>query len=478
MRSLPTLLACCLLSSTVLEGKPVSPWERSVVHIDVKRIVYSLQQPWARSLNSHRKNGVVVDGRRILTSANHFQDHTLVRVQKGGRGEWTLARPTWIDHHANLALLTVDEDAFWEGLEAAPLARPTPDSGPARLIRWNDGRLEIRDLSINHMRLGKGQLTHIDLLHLELDSDIQGIGWSEILAVEEEVIGLASGKSNDKIFATPSSRILSILEARKEGRYTGLGFFNFYWQPSLNPATLARLGLEGPLRGVVVTRIPELQGDDNILQPRDILLEADGFAIDSRGDYRDPDLGPTMFEYLATRDNFAGNRIPMKVWRDGKAMELEYTLPKADYDRQLVPAPRYDGAPEFSMHGGLLFQPMIRPHLEGRGGSSVRHFRYRNMVPSAERPGLVVLFGVLPDPYNIGYSSPGHQVVDTVNSRIIGGLRDLEEAFARPRGDYHVIRFFEGEQIDEIVLDAAGLEEATRRIRIRYGLPRTSFILE
>ncbi len=478
MKLLLPILLCCLAAPSLpaLGGAP--GWERSVVRVEADRISYSFHRPWARTPSSSIKNGLVIEGRRILTTSNHLYNHTLARVQKGGRGPWFTARLTWIDYHANLATLAVDEEGFWEGLEAASLAVPTPSSGPAEMVRWNDGRLETRSLSLNRVQIRKGMLSYIDLLCMEIDAEIEGIGWSEVLVLDGEVIGLVNGKSGEKSIATPSSFIHSVLEARRQGAYRGLGFFNFYWEPSHNPANLLKLGLEGPSRGVILTRIPPLLGEENPLRTRDILLEVDGFAIDSRGDYPDPDYGPTMFEYLATRGRWAGDAIPMKVWRDGGMLDLEYVLPQADYETQLIPSRRYDRPPEYYIAGGLLFQPMSEPFLQAMGGGPVRQFHYQRLAATPERPRLVVLAGVLPDGYNLGYRSLSFLVVDTVNGRPVGDMKDLAQAFLHPQEGYHVLRFHQGDPIDEVVLDAGDLEAATRRVASRFGLPRASYIHE
>ncbi len=47
------------------------------------------------------------------------------------------------------------------------------------------------------------------------------------------------------MYAIPASFIQSILDARKQDRYHGLGYFHFYWQGAQNPASLARLEAHG-----------------------------------------------------------------------------------------------------------------------------------------------------------------------------------------------------------------------------------------
>src|SRR5690606_4401850 len=113
------------------------------------------------------------------------------------------------------------------------------------------------------------------------------------------------------------------------GPERALGYFHFYWQPVENPASLANLKLPGAPRGVLVIDVPPRPDDHPmVFKERDIILEIDGFAIDTEGDYFDPDYGQLMLENLATRRHWAGDEIKMKIWRDGKAQEISYRLPK------------------------------------------------------------------------------------------------------------------------------------------------------
>ncbi len=485
LRFLPLLITLVALTwdSTGLAQRVQSPWAQSIVRIDINRHSYNYFQPWSRRVSANQKFGVMIGDRTIVTTANLLYNHTLLRLQKGGRGQWYTGRLTWIDYHANLALLTVDENRFWEGLRPAKLATEVPDAGTAQLVRWNSGRFEVRNLDINRFRIRKGQLTFVDMLHMELDSEINGVGWSEALTIGDKVIGLTISQSRNKCNAIPSSFIKTVLDAQADGSYKGMGFFNFYWQQSENPATLEYLKLTGAPRGVIITEVPDLPGDENTLQPHDVLLKIDGFEIDTLGDYRDPDYGPMMLENLATRGHWAGEEIPMTIWREGREQELTYTLPKADFDKELIPTALYDAPPEYVMAGGLVFQPMTVPYLKSWGDdwlrrAPVRLIHYKGQPPTAERPRLVVLSVVLPDPYNIGYQSYRFLVVDKINGKEISRINEIEDAFAATEGDYHTIEFEQGEPVERIILDAKRLGSATQRVMLRYGLSEASVINE
>ena len=80
-------------------------WGKVIVTIQASRVQYSFYQPWYDTVRRTEKNGVLVEGRQILTTADWLQNSTLVRVQRNGRGRWWNARLLWVDYHTNLAVV-------------------------------------------------------------------------------------------------------------------------------------------------------------------------------------------------------------------------------------------------------------------------------------------------------------------------------------------------------------------------------------
>jgi len=147
-----------------------------------------------------------------------------------------------------------------------------------------------------------------DAVHvqLELSSEIEGIGWAEPAIAGNRVVGLVFGQTGNQLQVLPSPFIRSVIAGQAKGHYEGLGYFDFTWQPAENPETLEYLKLTGEKRGVVVIDVPAKPGVAPLLKPRDILLQVDGFDIDTQGDYVDPGYGHLLLENLSTRNKWAG----------------------------------------------------------------------------------------------------------------------------------------------------------------------------
>lgn len=454
----------------------LAAWSASLVTVEVTFKDYDLFQPWTRPTRSIRKHGLVVGEKEILTTAQYLPNQTLVRLQKGGRGRWHNATVKWLDPHTDLAVLTTEDASFWDGLKPATLADRVPRTSEFTLLRWRDGNLEGRRVEFSKFTVGEGVLSFAPRMILEVNTDIAGLGWAEAVTIDGQIVGLTSAKGGNTCNVIPAGFIRRVIEAQRGGRFTGLGYFDFLWAPTQNPATFGFLGLAGPPRGAVVLEIPTRPGAQQILRPRDIMLEVDGFAVDTEGDYEDPDYGHLNAENLATRSKFAGDTVKMKILRDGKELEVAYVLPRAEFTNELVPREAFGRDPQYLVAAGLIFQPLNQPFLRGWGDEWARRAPFRltffqNDQPSKERPALVLLSNVLPDPANLGYQSVRFLVVDKINGRTIATLDDVAAALKEPRDGVQLVEFKPGESLQRLLLDAATLEAATQRVLQRFSIP-------
>ncbi len=450
-------------------------WEQSIVTLDVKRKSYDFILPWTTPMQNLQKYGVVIGPREILTTAEGLNDKTLLRIQKEGRGKWVIGEIAWIDYHANIALVTTDDDSFWPNLQPVELAQPVVTTGALQIIRWRNGKLENRRAEFNQFNVDDSKMSWVQYLQLELNSEINGAGWGEPAVNDGKVIGLVASQNGNSCKVIPSTFIRSVLDARKKGNYRGLGYFDFTWQISENPTTFKFLKFDGEQRGVVIIEVPETSPTKNSLRPRDIILKIDGFDIDNTGDYLDPDYGHVLLEGLATRNKWAGDTVHIEVWRDGKMVEVDFKLPKVEYSAKLVPEGIFEKPPQYLLLGGLVFQPLENNFLRSWGADFRRRapFRlsyYNNQPPTKERPSLVILSQVLPDAFNLGYQEYRYLALDSINDVKVTRLADIKRALEKPIDGYHILRFQKGDSLQKVVLDASDEPKATERVLARYGI--------
>ena len=465
-------------------------WVQSMVWIEATATHYSHYQPWSSSIQTVLKNGLVVEDGKVLTTAEGLGNATLLRVRGEGEGRWRLASIDWIDPHANLALLSAGSAEAGSAPPPAPLARQVPDRGPVRIWHFLEGRAVSGPGTVRRVHVAREPQRVVRHMMLDVASEAdpgaadpdRGSGDGELAAASQivtagnEVIGLGASHDGKLLAVIPAPFIAGVLERKGRDPGAALARYPFAWQGTQNPATTAYLGLPGPPRGVVVNAVPALSPFAGHLRPRDLILSIDAFEIESDGTYRDPSYGYLPFANLSTRGKFAGDRSVFEIWRDGKRLSIALPLPPARYSDALVPDRVFDRRPEYLVAGGLVFQPLTADYLRSWGEEwrKTAPFRLRYYLHEPSRPErrhLVVLSQVLPDPVNRGYRNFAFRVVDRINGEPIASLPDIEAALQHPQEGFHVIELRPDYGESRLVLDSAGLDEATRRVTRKYGLP-------
>ena len=451
--------------------------QESIVRLDVTRNNHNFRVPWDKRAQSVSKLGAVIDGNEVLTTAQGLANHTLVRLQKGGRGRWFNGEVKWIDFQANLAVVGVSDQIFWSNLTSIKFAEADELRANLQVVRWRAGNIERRAAEFSRFTVADANFNQAPRIELKASSEIEGAGRGELMVSGAKVVGLVASKSGSTCSVIPAPFITAALKLRADGNYRGLGYFDFIWQPASNPATTKYFELNGPARGVLVIKTSTRPGAKSPLKLHDIILEVDGFPIDIQGDYLDPNYGHVIMEYLACRNKWAGDIVKLKVWRDSKTQEIDYTLPKADFTDNLV-TDRPEGAePTYLIAGGLVFVPLSAEYLSSWGKDWQRSapFRlvfYNNQKPEKAQRSLVVLSLVLPDFYNIGYQERNAQnlVLDKANGLRIDTLKSLANALNSPEEGFHVFEFKKGSALQKIILDAEKLDAANQRIAKRYRI--------
>lgn len=469
-----TLFALSLGFLSVQPSATAADWENSIITLQATAKSYDYSRPWSRSSRNVNKVGIVIGKNQFLTTAEGLQNLTMLRLQKYGRGQWHSGQLDWIDYHANIAVISAKEAPFAEGLVPAKFGNVPASKEDWTIMRWKRGNLEKRAAEFNQFLVQDGRLTFIQHLQMEASSEMDAVGWSEPLIAGDRIIALASGQIENNVRFIPVSFFQKLLNKRLAGKPAELGYFPFVWTQVENPELFSYLKLDGEPRGALVIKVPEVPATTGQLKEKDIILEVEGRPIDNEGYYRDPDYGLLIMENLSTRGKLAGDNLSLKVWRDGKAIDLDYKLPAADFGYKLIPDSKHDQAPEYLIVGGLMFQPLDGPYLSSIGGASraparVTHFAEAH--PTKDRKGLVVLSLVIPDPFNLGYQNLRWLVVDKFNGRKISSIADIRAAMKKPIDGFHEIGFMKGWSTEHVVLDAAKEPEATQRIMNHYRIP-------
>ena len=439
------------------------------------RAPWEKQAPWTRTVT-----GLVVPGRRILVASTAFGNHLLVEAQKLGRDERSAARVALVDQEGPLALVEVDDPAFWEGLEPLPLARIAPGEGALTIHRWQrSGLLDSYPGTVRQVRSGRHGLSQTTLLTLEVATGAEGLGDSEVVMDDGHVAGLVTGRSGDTFAAIASPVLAQFVEDASRGDWRGFARAGLAWEDLTNPALRAALGLAPGETGVRLLRVAPNGSAGGLLRAGDVLLEIAGSKLDPTGRYEHPQYGRMLFAQLFTDGRRPGDTVAAKVLRDGQRLEVTIPLKRMLPEQEKVPPYAYGRGPGYVIVGGLVFQELTRPYL-GAYGDWARRAPPRLLValdreaavPDPEWPRIVLLASVLPDPVNLGYQDLRDLIVERVNGRRIGSLDHLRQAFANPPGPYHVVELLAGQGARRVVIRVEDARAAAARLHDAYGVDR------
>ena len=489
-----TILLCLWLPLFLFGGcaaapisKPNStnqdPLIQSLIRVNVTRQNYNFHQPWQQgSPSSHTGIGVVMEGPRILLTSQMMANHRYVELEKLVTGEKGRAEVEVIDYEANLALLRPQDPDFLKDMRPLEF---TIDAVEGDLLNV----LQVK--RNGNIVPSEGPITAIELLRYpsgsaflayRLNSSLQFRLNNFTLPVLKggRLAGLlmgydSKGQSVD-IVAAPI--IEHFLKEASDDDYQGFPHFGLKVVPMDDPQLRRYVGIPEDLDGLYVQKIQRGLGAEKAgLREGDIIIEIAGFTPDRYGDYEHPVYGKVSVSYLIRCEFYAGDRVQLKIFREGEILEKEiipeYIRPEDDP----VPPFQADSPPRYFILGGLVLQELSLPYLRGYGSdwsfkapiSLVHYQKNRYALDLGEREKIVLLSKVLQTSRGIGYESLRELVIIRINNHPIRKLGDVPEALKFPIDGFHKIEFEDPPKA--IYVDPNELAGINQEIQQRYGLP-------
>ncbi len=451
---------------------------RATVQIHFTASSPDYSQPWQPGRQGGGTgSGVVIEGRRILTNGHVVANAAYLSVRKSGDIKKYPARVAFAGHDGETAVITVDDESFFEGTVAAKFGGLPYQRDKVAVYGYPIGG---SDLSVTEGIVSRVGVTHYahssrGLLAVQTDAAINPGNSGGPVFRDGRLVGIAfqhSAGAQNIGYVVPVPIIERFLKDIKDGRYDGIPDLGVWWQSTENDGLRKTLRLPMDNSGVLVTKVAYGASAWDALKEGDALLSIDGVKIGQDGTIPFRDDERIDFSDLVSRRQ-VGEKVDAVVVRDGKERVVKIPMkPSAD----LVPGPRYDEKPSYFIAGGIVFMPLTDALINARGAG----FRVRSLsadgMPVPERTEVVVISHVLAHDFNRGYHNWSMAPVTRVNGRLIGDLKDLVEAFDARRDGSHELECEHYSGYGEnkgarIVLDAAQAAKVMPAILARYGVP-------
>ena len=375
----------------------------SLVRVNATSQPYSLHLPWQKESPSGRRGlGVVLAGNRVLVTGQMVADATYIELELPEKGQKIPAKVVAVDYEANLALLesapSDKQKAFFAGLK--PMAVDTSTRIEDKVDILQTGR--VGELIKSELRIGKVMTRRYNVegsgfLVYEANNIVRSEANSFTLPVVKggKLVGLllSYDSKNQVTTILPAPIIEHFLKDVADGSYEGFPSLGMEMQTTLDEQFREFLGLKPDAPGVLISMVMKGgSAEKSGMKKGDILVAINGFAIDSRGDYKDPQFGALSSSHLVRGRAYVGDKVEIKVIREGKEVVLTGELTRRKPDDSLVLPYLFDKGPRYVVMGGLLFQELSHPYLdafgeEQRGGAILRLSRIANHPDKYEEEG-------------------------------------------------------------------------------------------
>lgn len=431
-------------------------------------------------------SGFAISGRRILTNAHSIEHHTVVRVKKRAGDRKYIARVLTYGNECDLALLTVEDNSFWHGIQPLQFGKLPDLQASVIVVGYPIGGENISVTAGVVSRVEIQEYTHGDsqLLGIQIDAAINsGSSGGPALNHDNHVVGIAfqsmnSGDAENIGYLVAESVVDHFLkDYDRNSKYTGFCHCGFTWQKMENKALRKCMNMSPDDSGVLVRRVMKTSPANKVLKPEDIVTSIDGVSVSNAGTvpYRSGER--ISFHYIITT-KFTGDIVDVGILRNGKHLQVQYEL-RDSSENLLVPVRERRRQPEYFTIAGLVFVALSEPYLVAEYGDKwdlkapVRLLE-RLLYGSKEHVDeqIVLLSQVLNAEINIEYECVINTRVQKFNGTKLRNLAHLAKMVDECTTDF--LRFDLDDEI--VVVEREEALEASAEILETHCIPSASSI--
>ncbi|KAM7475550.1 hypothetical protein LguiB_022793 [Lonicera macranthoides] len=396
--------------------------------------------PWQRKRQySSSSSGFVIGGRRVLTNAHSVEHYTQVKLKKRGSDTKYVATVLAIGTECDIAMLTVEDDEFWEGVSPVQFGDLPALQDAVTVVGYPIGGDTISVTSGVVSRIEILSYVHgsTELLGLQIDAAINsGNSGGPAFNDKGNCVGIAfqSLKHEDAEnigYVIPTPVIMHFIQDyEKNGAYTGFPILGVEWQKMENPDLRMSMGMKSDQKGVRIRRIDPTAPEFKVLKPSDIILSFDGVDIANDGTVPFRHGERIGFSYLVSQ-KYTGDNAAIKVLRDSEIQKFDINLAS---HRKLIPAHNKGRPPSYYIIAGFVFTTVSVPYLRSEYGKDYGYEAPVKLLdkllyemPQSAEEQIVVVSQVLVADINIGYEDIVNTQVLAFNGQPVKNLKSLAD---------------------------------------------------
>lgn len=476
------VLCVPMQAASAAPGKETPAKRPPVVRVNVTNQTWDFIRPWSkRAPSTRRALGAVLAGNRVLVTAELVANANYIELEKAESGEKVAASVEQVDYEANLALIKTPDEKFLAGIKPLELTDASVGDSIAIWQLENTGALLSTNAIVTTVEASRYPIDDTALLVYRLATSLQyRDGSFTVPAVKNgKLVGMLMryDPRSQSADAIPAPVIAHFLKDATGKSYGGFPRAGMDYSGMRDPQLRHYAGLNGnPGGGVYITAVQKGSPADKAgLRAGDVLLEINGQAVDQDGNYADPHYGKISIIHLISTRGYAGDKLKLHIFRDGKAQDIEVTLAHRALEDYVIEPYTIDKAPRYYVLGGLVFQELSRQYLKEWGDwqkKAPERFVYYDRFQSELFEGgpkkIVILSQVLPSENTVGYEELNNLVVTKINNVRLNSLADIAAAVEHPVDGFHKVEFEDSPHV--IYLDAKKVADDAPALMSNYGL--------
>jgi S1-C subfamily serine protease len=472
----------CPAAAPAPTDKASSEVSNSVVKVFATVLRPDPARPWTKQAPAEvTGSGAIIEGERILTNAHVVLYESQVEIQANRAGDKLLAAVIAVAPGIDLALLKVEDPAFFT--EHRPLVRANS------LPRITDAVYAYGfPAGGNSLAITKGIVSRIEFvdygiaasgLRIQIDAALNPGNSGGPVIAGDKMIGLAFGTVGNNIgYIIPNEEIALFLQAVGGGHQYDKPAMYDELQTLENTGLRQYLALDKSVHGIVVHR-PYRTEAGYPLKEWDVITAIGGTNIDDQGMVTLGDDLRVRFQYLIQSVARNGT-VPLTIVRGGKTLSVALPLV---VDRPYLVRQLSGAYPEYFIYGPLVFSRAALEHLQSvYSPTMLAHpravygmfqsplFQQLGLPPTAEREEVVIVSSpFFPDKLTAGYDNPAGGTVARINGKTVRSLKHLVGLLRDTKDEFITIEFDQPER-ESLVFARKELVAATERILTNNGV--------
>jgi len=415
-----------------LAGVAAASWVRQVIaRAEAERVIPATVQittvtaapdyakPWQlEATETFSGSGAIISGNRILTNAHNVAWAASIDVSRPGLQKKFSAHIQYVDHGCDLALLTVEDPAFFKGIVPLEIGELPRVESAVTAYGYPIGGEAVSATSGIVSRLEDDLYVHSDryLLVVQIDAALNPgnsggpvIGGGKIVAIAMQV--LQDGENIG--YAIPAPMIERFLVDADDGEIAGVPRLGAYCLPLENDALRRYLQLGEQQTGCIVADVACGSCAWGKIKRDDVILAVDGVPV--ANDCTIPLTGSARADFSCSiQQKQIGDLVALTIWRGAREQNVSLVL--SNYS-MLVSQPSYPRRCRYRIAGGIVFQPVDMHHVESMSEyvpPAVYDAVMMEVPQTDDRRELVAITSILPHPVNRGYQDWDWNIVECV----------------------------------------------------------------